>query len=56
MGLSRYGERDGVVSLLSGLFETASTMDMRLSADPGGQTTRFGAKITTVANPSGACL
>jgi glycogen debranching enzyme len=30
MGLSRYGERDGVVSLLSGLFETASTMDMRL--------------------------
>jgi glycogen debranching enzyme len=30
MGLSRYGERDGVVSLMSGLFETASTMDMRL--------------------------
>ncbi len=30
LGLSRYGERDGVVSLLSGLFETASNLDMRL--------------------------
>ena len=30
MGLSRYGERDGVVSLVSSLFETASHFDMRL--------------------------
>jgi glycogen debranching enzyme len=30
MGLSRYGERDGVVSLTSGLFETANTFEMRL--------------------------
>ena len=30
LGLSRYGERDGVVRLLSGLFETASNLDMRL--------------------------
>ncbi|WP_184720196.1 amylo-alpha-1,6-glucosidase [Caulobacter sp.] len=30
MGLSRYGERDGVVKLTSALFETASRMQMRL--------------------------
>ena len=30
MGLSRYGERDGVVTLTSELFETASKLDMRL--------------------------
>src|SRR5690606_25580950 len=30
MGLSRYGERDGVVSLVSSLFETAAHFDMRL--------------------------
>jgi len=30
MGLSRYGERDGVVSLTSGLFETAAGFEMRL--------------------------
>ena len=30
MGLSRYGERDGVVTLLSELFETASKQGMRL--------------------------
>lgn len=30
MGLSRYGERDGVVKLTSALFETASRMGMRL--------------------------
>ncbi|WP_309644237.1 amylo-alpha-1,6-glucosidase [Phenylobacterium sp.] len=30
MGLSRYGERDGVVSLTSGLFETAANFEMRL--------------------------
>ena len=30
MGLSRYGERDGVVSLMSELFETASKLEMRL--------------------------
>ena len=30
MGLSRYGERDGVVTLLSELFETASKQEMRL--------------------------
>ncbi|WP_343713887.1 amylo-alpha-1,6-glucosidase [Inquilinus sp.] len=29
-GLARYGERDGVVRLLSGLFETAVHFDMRL--------------------------
>ncbi|OWJ65684.1 amylo-alpha-1,6-glucosidase [Inquilinus limosus] len=29
-GLARYGERDGVVRLLSGLFETAVNFDMRL--------------------------
>ncbi|WP_304176352.1 amylo-alpha-1,6-glucosidase [Phenylobacterium aquaticum] len=29
-GLSRYGERDGVVDLMSGLFETASSFEMRL--------------------------
>jgi glycogen debranching enzyme len=29
-GLARYGERDGVVRLLSGLFETAANFDMRL--------------------------
>lgn len=30
MGLSRYGERDGVVTLMSELFETASKLEMRL--------------------------
>ncbi|MDP3853405.1 amylo-alpha-1,6-glucosidase [Phenylobacterium sp.] len=30
MGLSRYGERAGVVSLTSGLFETAASYEMRL--------------------------
>lgn len=30
MGLSRYGERDGVVRLTSALFETAAAFDMRL--------------------------
>ncbi len=30
MGLSRYGEREGVVSLTSGLFETANDFHMRL--------------------------
>ncbi|MGH1558260.1 amylo-alpha-1,6-glucosidase [Caulobacter segnis] len=30
MGLSRYGERDGVVKLTADLFETASRMGMRL--------------------------
>ncbi|MBP8248270.1 MAG: amylo-alpha-1,6-glucosidase, partial [Phenylobacterium sp.] len=30
MGLSRYGERDGVVNLTSGLFETAASFEMRL--------------------------
>jgi glycogen debranching enzyme len=30
MGMSRYGERDGPVRLLAGLFETATQMDMRL--------------------------
>lgn len=30
LGLSRYGDRDGVVSLTSGLFETANTFEMRL--------------------------
>ncbi|MES2897166.1 MAG: amylo-alpha-1,6-glucosidase [Pseudomonadota bacterium] len=30
MGLSRYGEREGVVSLTSGLFETANNYEMRL--------------------------
>ncbi|HEX5378185.1 MAG TPA: amylo-alpha-1,6-glucosidase, partial [Phenylobacterium sp.] len=30
MGLARYGERDGVVELMSELFETASNLDMRL--------------------------
>lgn len=30
MGLARYGERDAVVNLVSGLFETASNMEMRL--------------------------
>jgi glycogen debranching enzyme len=30
MGLSRYGERDGVVALTSGLFETANDLQMRL--------------------------
>ena len=29
-GLSRYGERDGVAALLSGMFETAVRFDMRL--------------------------
>jgi glycogen debranching enzyme len=30
MGLSRYGERDGVVQLAAGLFETAVSFEMRL--------------------------
>lgn len=30
MGMSRYGERDGVVRVLSGLFETAAHYEMRL--------------------------
>jgi glycogen debranching enzyme len=30
MGLSRYGEREGVVALISGLFETANDLQMRL--------------------------
>ncbi|MDB5457065.1 MAG: amylo-alpha,6-glucosidase [Caulobacter sp.] len=30
MGLARYGERDGVVQMLSGLFETAAHYEMRL--------------------------
>ena len=30
LGLARYGERDGVLSLTSGLFETANTFEMRL--------------------------
>jgi glycogen debranching enzyme len=30
MGLSRYGERDGVVKLTADLFETATRMGMRL--------------------------
>jgi glycogen debranching enzyme len=30
MGISLYGERDGVVSLMSGLFETANNFEMRL--------------------------
>ncbi|HPA39694.1 MAG TPA: amylo-alpha-1,6-glucosidase, partial [Phenylobacterium sp.] len=29
-GMARYGERDGVVDLMSGLFETAAQFDMRL--------------------------
>jgi glycogen debranching enzyme len=28
--MARYGERDGVVNLMSGLFETAAQFDMRL--------------------------
>jgi len=30
MGIAAYGERDGVVSLMSGLFETANNFEMRL--------------------------
>ena len=30
MGMSRYGERDGVVKLTSALFETAASLEMRL--------------------------
>jgi len=30
MGLARYGEREGVVQMLSGLFETAAHYEMRL--------------------------
>ena len=30
MGLANYGEREGVVNLTSGLFETANTFEMRL--------------------------
>jgi len=30
LGMARYGERDGVLSLTSGLFETANTFEMRL--------------------------
>ncbi|MFN3521586.1 MAG: glycogen debranching N-terminal domain-containing protein [Phenylobacterium sp.] len=30
MGLARYGERDGLVRLMSGLFETAASFEMRL--------------------------
>jgi glycogen debranching enzyme len=30
MGLSRYGERDGVVNMTANLFETANTFEMRL--------------------------
>jgi glycogen debranching enzyme len=30
LGMSRYGERDGVVRLMSGLFETAVSFEMRL--------------------------